>query len=638
MKTLFIFDNDSNFITNVYNSIDLFPLTSNFILLEKIEKKFKTKSLNTAKLIHEEVKKLQQSIHEWSYQFGNFHVKNKTLKEWFLLPDQSGSAWWFGLISEKNSVQDNVFFKIAQINAIYHFLNKNDYVECIISLTDKMQAKIIKKIIKSKIKKVIVITVKKPKAIKEFVFDFMKQAGIFGALFSSLLHWFIWIRDGYKARKVLGPINKRLKNVNPFLFVTYFPNIDDNAAKKGIFINKYALAIQEKLAELQVPITWLAMPVYYNGHNYDSSLNLAKNFSKNGENLFLLQEFFTFKIFIKGFFWWLRQFFISIFLYYHLNIPKTSQKIIASQCFSYIRYLWWHSFVGTSGTRGIIFYLVFNEMFRQIPNVNNCLYYCEMQAWEKALLLAKNKITPKTISHAFQHTIVTKNFFHYFYDPRETEQKNLLTDFPIANHLIANGNLTYSLLLESQYPNLRQAEAIRQLYIKKMMRRPSQKNILFVGGSYDKTEMKSLLSMLHLIKPKLGHYTIWLKGSPINPLEPIFNELNISWQKEGYHILFKDVKEILPEVSIALIANTTVALEALAFDCPLIIPIFSDTMLMNPVIDTAAQFTMVSTPDELLNALIERTPMTGNSEIITHYWNLDNAIPQWSELLSMPLV
>lgn len=638
MKTLLIFDNDVNAskILNTDNQINLFPLTSNFIILEKMENKFKTRTINTTKLINNEVTLLQKSIHNWSCDLGNLHVKNKKLKEWFLLPDKGGSAWWFGLISEKNSVQEDVFFKIAQANAIYKYLINHPYTVCLICLDDTMQANILKKLIKPLVKKTVVLPKKHFKTKKQHFFDFIKRSSILSALLSSLLHWFIWVRDSHKARKKLTPIKKRFKNLNPFLFVTYFPNIDEIAAKNGKFRNKYALALQEKLLTLKIPITWLAMPVYYNGHNYDSSLQLAKKFSEHGENIFILQEFFTITVFCKAVAWWLRQAVLGIYLYYKLDVRSISKKITDPNCSSYFKYIWWHSFIGTSGTRGIIFYLTYREIFRQITNIDSCLYYCEMQAWEKALLMAKKKITPKTRAIAFQHTIVTKNFFHYFHAPEEIKQKNLATDFPVPDQLIANGKLTYALLNESQYPNLRQAEAIRQLYIQKKNHRPLSQPILFVGGSYDKTETKSLLTLLHVISFKLTHFTIWLKGSPINPLEPLFKELDINWQNTGYHISHQDLSELLPYASVALIANTTVALEVLAFDCPLIIPFFADTMLMNPVIDTSAQYTLVSNPGELFTALTEtkKENIVGNSDIINHYWNINPAIPQWTEILS----
>jgi surface carbohydrate biosynthesis protein (TIGR04326 family) len=267
-----------------------------------------------------------------------------------------------------------------------------------------------------------------------------------------------------------------------------------------------------------------------------------------------------------------------------------------------------------------------------------------MQAWEKALLLAKNKINSSIVTYAFQHTVVMRNYFNYFYHANETKRTGHIVDLPLPNHLLANGKTMFALLSESNYPSLGEAEAIRQLYIKKMSSAvPKEKSeaILFIAGSYDKVETKSLITLVYHAFPEAQDFAIWFKGSPVNPFEPLFKELKIDYQKAGYRIVYNDLSELLPCVSIALVANTTVAIEVLACKCQLIIPLFADTMLMNPVIDTNATYHFVSQPQELQKIVMNllKDDHAENNEknalVLNDYWNLDDKLPRWSKLLTL---
>jgi surface carbohydrate biosynthesis protein (TIGR04326 family) len=427
------------------------------------------------------------------------------------------------------------------------------------------------------------------------------------------------------------------------LFVSYFPNIDEEAGKKGIFRNKYALPLQDKLAELNMPITWLAMPVYYNNHNFSSSMQLAKKFSAQGEKIFVLQEFFTLKIFFKAFGWWLRQCCLSFKLLGSLKKESLTETFTHPEAMPILKYLWWHSFIGASGTRGIIFYLTYQEVFKAFRDAKTCLYYCEMQAWEKALIMAKKKQNPATQTIAFQHTVVMENFFNYFYHNDEIKTANSPADFPLPDQLLANGKLMHSLLAKTNYPVLHEVEAIRHLYISQFdmtQKRGTDKIILLVVGSYDRVETKSLITLVYKAFPQSQTFEIWLKGSPVNPLEPLMKELGIDSQKANYHISQKPVSELLPATTIALVANTTVAIEALAFGCSLIIPLFADTMMMNPAVSTDENFQFVSNPAQLqkqVEEIIQNKKINSPDEashFIQNYWHLDSTIPRWTKILN----
>jgi surface carbohydrate biosynthesis protein (TIGR04326 family) len=613
--------------------VTLFPLTSNFLVIENTRQRLLQYSnltidiVDSAALINDEVNLMRQSIHEWSYQLGETKVKNKKLK---------------------NSVQDVAFFKIAQINAIEKFYKQNQYGACALGLSDKRQAAIIKKIITPSgtlIKSLRCIPCMK-KTTKHKLLDFINGGGLTGALISSAMYWIIWLKDSRAARKNLPPLSSRIKPENSFMFVTYFPNLDEEQAKQGVFRNKYALPLQDKLAELNIPVTWLTMPVYYNGHHFSSAVLLAKKLSAHGESILVLQEFFSFKVFCKAFIWWWRQSLLSFKLLRQLKGNNLIANLTHPAAYPILKYLWWHSFVGASGTRGIIFYLTYLEVFKALPRIKTCLYYCEMQAWEKAMLLAKKKQQPNLKTIAFQHTVVMENFFNYFYHGDEIKQANLATDFPMPDQLLANGNMMHALLAKTNWTSLSQAEAIRHLYISHLKLRDTKtraKKIMLVVGSYDRVETKSLITMVYQAFPVANDFEIWFKGSPVNPVEPLLTQLGIDALKANYKICHAAVADLLPAAAIALVANTTVAIEALALGCELIIPLFADTMMMNPAVSSGLDYQLVSHPQQLYECVTNLLQMSKAREtlkghhFIQNYWHLDAAIPRWTKILNSTL-
>jgi surface carbohydrate biosynthesis protein (TIGR04326 family) len=654
MKTLLIVDGEidvsqiNQLLNNNDNQIDIFPLTGNFIVLDNLQQKLKARTtlIDSATLINHEVEIMQKTIHNWSHELSKLKVKDKTLKDWFELPDKSGSAWWFGMIAEKNSVQDNAFFTIAQSNALEKHFENQQYDNCLIALANGRHAAILKNIAATHVRnpKLIKSINSLNKSLKHRVLDYVNHLGILGAFFMSCVYWLVWLKDSRLARKMLPPLGKRKSKNNPFLFVTYFPNIDEEAGKAGIFRNKYALPLQEKIAELKLPVSWLAMPVYYNGHNFKSSMQLIKKFTARGEKIFVLQEFFTPKVFLRALAWWLRQCWLSFRLLYQIDVAKLTGTLAHPACLPIVKYLWWQSFVGASGTRGIIFYLTYREMFKKLKQVKTCLYYCEMQAWEKALLLAKQQQSRKIKAIAFQHTVVMKNFFNYFYQAAEIAQTGSHNDFPLPDKLLANGALMRTLLAESEYPHLEEVEAIRHLYISRRTPITDEKPllpVLLVVGSYDRVETRSLITMVYKAFPQARDFQIWFKGSPVNPVEDLFAELKIDSHLANYQLLHRDVAELLQLADITLIANTTVAIEAVAFGKPLIIPLLPDTMMMNPVVDTSAQYYQITNPEQLarqVHELLANTAVNApDLNFINSYWHLDNTIPRWTQLLTAEL-
>ncbi len=627
------------------NSITFFALSSNFILLEKIKKELqsygKIIEVNSAVLINAETNAYRDELMEWSHRMGELKVGKKNLKQWFMTPDSGVSTWWLGQLSEKNNIQVDLFLKMIQTKAIKKFLS-TIACECyFIAIDDSILRKAVVTVLKQNKQKIKIVRtnttyIKDFKALAKVVFS---KLGIFGDVISGVARLFHFFKQWMSARRILGSLTARLPKKNPLLFVSYFPAIDKIAAEQGIFRNKYALPLHDMLKEAKLSITWLMMPVPYDGYDYAGALQLAKMFAQHGEKMFILQEFFTPGILVKTLLWWLRQSILSMVIYPVFKKQVLNNNFLGKEQLSIMKSLWRLSFSGSAGQHGIIYYLAFKKIFHMFQRLEKSLYYLEMQNWEKALNAAKQKCQPNTVTLGFQHAALSPNYFSYFYSYKDFSDRNSELMMPLPNNILVNGAYADSLLASCGYPNLRRVESIRYLYFNtlppvsdKMLKLNSKP--LLVCGSMNEIENISILSLAHEVVQRLPGYQIWLKAHPSLSFQSALTTLNITLESERYKIVSGDIQTILPLVDQVLISEGTISLEAIRFGCVIIIPIFSDKMLTNPLVGFNASYYLVSGINELVQVLLRYDCPTYPSHLIHQYFDLDSRLMQWKALLT----
>jgi surface carbohydrate biosynthesis protein (TIGR04326 family) len=659
MKTLLVFDDhlDTELLIGVYkdrkvNKIALFPLTSDFLIVHKVKNLLNSQGcssitlLKSAQVIDGEVKNLRRRICKWSAKVGKWKIKSKDVKDWFLLPGCNVSTWWFSLLSEKNTLKTDAYFRIAQIHAVRKILSTGEYNFLVIAVSDKnfqQSMRYVANKLSISFKKLPVSSITHPRDTKTRVKYLLNSLGVIGDFLWGIVTWFQFIQRGYIARSQLGKSESRLPHSDSLLFVSYFPAVDEEA-QNGIFRNKYALALQEKLKENHISIVWLLMPVQLDGHNFGDALNLAGAFTDKGEKLFVLEEFCTLRNAIKAFFLWLRQIALGFYLFPYLGKTCLSSEPVGGECKSITKSLWRSSFYGSVGMQGIFYALIFEQAFGEIPNITDCLYYCEMHAWEKALNAARNRKDRNIRTIGFQHTSVSKNYFHYFYDQTETIRTDKPSDLPLPDVLACNGDLMCTLLSESGYPEIKRVEAVRQLYLNRVLSLPTQprkeRPILLVAGSSSKIETKALMAFLNASFPKADEFDVWVKGHPTVPVEKIFEELGIDIPETRYTICHNNISECLRYSRAVLVPTSAVAIEALAFGCEVIIPVFPDIMLMNPLAEFEAYYHKVTSIEDLRNTMKKvidghyRDRIADYRNFVRRYWDINPELSKWMDLLA----
>lgn len=440
------------------------------------------------------------------------------------------------------------------------------------------------------------------------------------------------------ARVALGrpaPVTNRLCGVS------YFPAFDKEAASSGRYVNRYTGPLQDLLDRLGVGVTWLLIWAPLDGARYRDSLRLVRRFRAVGASMFMAEAFWGARAAAWAFAEWLRLAWLSTRLRAAGDaIPLTASPLIAA-CRPIVNELWHESFVGPNAMKAVCFAALFRGAWPKMPSLSACVYISEMHAWEKALnaTLAGAQVT----RIAFQHTAVSRNYFHYFHSAAETRTSGAADSLPLPDVMAANGRLTCAALAACGYPGLTEVESLRYIGLDAALREPRQRTdrpTLLVAGSLDRAESLALARLVHQAFPDRAAMDIVFKAHPYTPFEGVLDELGVDAEACGYVMGKGAIGEHLRRAWAVVVPSSAVAVEALAYGCPVIVPVFADSMLMNPLAEFPQVCQKVSDPRQLRESWQriagDRDDGQGEArrEFVREYWHLDADLPRWTALLN----
>ncbi|MFZ5993891.1 MAG: hypothetical protein ACOYU4_02715 [Thermodesulfobacteriota bacterium] len=654
MNILFVFDDRLNpdcllSLTKASEYIELFPLTGNYHLIHTVENLLvqsgkQVKLIEAARLVDAQVARMGDKISEWSAALGELAVAGKTIKHWFLL-DQEISTYWLSLMSEKNPLKTDIFTHIAQANAVEDWLAERRYDAFWVAVGNESLRKVFKKLGKNNGLAVTFYSVSLTESgFKLKVKHALANSDLKGCLAGALAFFFrlqYWkFLTGWKPA--------RIRYETPsMIFVTYFPYLNGRAAEKGKFENKYATGLQPKLEKSGIKIFWILMFVFINGGSFREAVRLRNTMTAGGERLFFLEEFAGPLLMLKVFIIWFFQAVKYMMLERKIIQGKPYENLTSNTCLPLVIDLLRNSFCGITAIQGIFYYYAYKKVFQRIPFADYCLYLAEMQSWEKALNAAARKTVPRLKIVGYQHSSISKNYFFYFPAPSEIRQNGKPTDLPLPTVFACNGELPYRLLERAGYDTIVQVEALRQIHLVSLLQKERglrKESLLLVAGSIIRQETRDLISLVNAAFPKANGMQIWLKGHPSLPMEEVLSDLSIDNYRAGYVIKNGDIGDYLSRASAVLVPTSTVAVEALAYGCNVLVPVFSSTPCMSPLVGFEEYYRRIYSPPDLVKALEDinstdwndsHSSVTKKREFVTKYWCLDPSLHRWSRLLQM---
>ncbi len=645
MRVLFVYDGAvrTDLLAGLWrqprSAVVTLALTSDFKLGETVEDALRAAGcaqvlrLDAAALVDRQVDRLRTGICEWSRAIGEAAVRGRSLREQLMLRGMPLSAWWLGLLSEKNTLKTDAYLRIAQVLAAEELMHEEGFDALVVGVGDNALRSSLEELARQR-------------AVPSRCLARRWRATIFGTLWrtgttmQAAMAVLAWMRLCLFAIWARARLGRPRPESAPLCFVTYFPAFDGEAARHGRYRNRYTGPLQDRLDRMGLRATWLLIWAPLQGARFRDALRLVRRFRASGNGLFLVEEFWSARAAVWAFVEWLRIARRSVRLR-----PDGAQSVLTAApltpaCLPIVEELWRVSFLGPNAMKAICFAAMFREAWPHMPALRACAYISEMHAWEKALNASFGSSPVATL--AFQHTAVSQNYFHYFHSPTETRRPAGADSLPLPSVMAANGRLTRAALDTSGYPGLTEVESLRYIGLDALLRQPrqrAQRPVLLVAGSLDRTESLALVRLVRHAFPDGDAMEIVFKAHPYTPFEGIFSELGVDACRCGYTIGEGGIGDQLRRAWAAVVPSSAVAVEALAYGCPVIVPVFADSMLLNPLAEYPDYCHRVSDPRQLrevwksLADAGEDGAADSRREFVRDYWHLDPDLPRWSALL-----
>jgi len=630
--------------------IQLLPFTGNWQLIQEVQKKCSSKFhaevsvLDAAHLVTEEARALRGRLGSWSERLGNKEVNGKNLKTWLHTSDHMASTFWFGPISEKNPLKTDLFLRIIQANIIFAHISQRKYSTCLVGVSNPyLKKSVVRMATQNGVGVIMLSSFKESRGVQDKIQQWCEGRGFLGQVILAIV---IWTRFLVWKVQVGSSNQDQILDGEPgehVMCVTYFPYVDWELARKGIFHNFYTGPLQRKFQELQLKVVWLLLYVTIDGKSYREAVNLKKHLVSCGERLFFLEEFVSFWSFITVLWEWVGQIYVSVWLNGKLSDQALCEGLCDATAAPIVRQLWMKTTCGPDAIKNLVYYESFKKIFSPKKHVSQCIYYCEMQGWEAALNAAGRKENPalKRIGH--QHTAFSANFFPFQHLIEAVVPNGQATDFPLPHILACNGQSDYRVLSDIGYSSLRLVEAVRQLHVaESWTTKPTYKNkagVLLVAGSIEYEETKAMVSLVASAYPVAEDFEIWFKGHPSLAFERILEDLGIDDQRTKYQIKVGRIEDFLWPAKAVIVPASTVAVEALAYGCEVIVPFSSESLPLSPLLGHEEFYHSVYEPNDLqkvMKTILTTSPqmtMEAKQGFVKNYWCLDPSLSRWQELL-----
>lgn len=434
--------------------------------------------------------------------------------------------------------------------------------------------------------------------------------------------------------------------------VTYFPNVDMEAAQDGRFRSRYWNELHDALDEQArlegAPfVRWLFIHFPAPGLNLDKCVALRDIFQARGADgesagisFNFLEEFLTIGGICSGFLRWLKL----------LSASLRHEKWFASQCsledsrFNFWPLLRWEWAESMRGWRGLERCL-FNQAFRRYCQLAGAqrwtLYALENCPWERMLTAAARKVCGNGPILGAQHSTIRPTDFRYF-DDAGTFSAPVCAAFQ-PDTVAGNGASACAQWLANGLPQtrLRQVEALRYLYLAK--RKDSRATTvmaetltcgrrLLIATSFFPGETAAHLDLVRecLAAGILDAWEIVLKPHPYLRPEAWLAGLPVD-QAKRIAVTERPVdQELTPGTRVWASNSTTVALEAAISGLPVMVMAADDDFDLCPIQDVPG-LVRTATPEDVAAGLEGLEPLP----IPPDYLNLDVKLPGWRTLLDL---
>jgi len=592
MKKIIIYDRTidltslDKFVFDQDDEVFLFSLTSQSSVTETIlnnlqNQKIKTKIIPTAKLINESAIKLRQKYIDFIGTLSQYQVSEKeNIRQYFAI-DEDVSSWWLSLVSEKNTFKSDSINLFVQSHAVFKAVEFYNIDSIIWWACSPQIEHCLEEFTKKNSKQLIKIKTIDRSSLRRKVRNYQKY------FYIKHLFWlgFYFINDVLQVKKIRNAVNSvsRVKDEeNRLMVVTPYPRVDLQAAEKGEFTNKFYGNLQRYMKDSGIPCVWVGIYCETVDLSFKAAMKYVDQFSRKGEDIFFPEEFITLKDQLKVLWHVIKD---------GIKFLRIQNQIKDKYVFDGVNYYvlfqdeWFSSFGGVQGYRGQIFYKMFRNLLQNVK-AQKCLFYCEMQDWEKALTLAAKSLQLQSPILAYQHATVSKMLLNFFYSQEEI---GLSGSYDIArpSKIICNGRQTYDYMRNCGWneSHLDVAEAVCFEHLRNNLKNTNKnkKDILLLAFSISDKESSSLFSVVYDAFKNHPDIEVWIKPHPFQKCDYVLSLLGLNRDTCPFRIVNQPIENLLDEVRIVVVGESSVSLQALLCGCDLVLVNVPEWLNMSPV-------------------------------------------------------
>lgn len=474
-------------------------------------------------------------------------------------------------------------------------------------------------------------------------------------------------RFGYwlwSVRTKLRPVKKLTKlppcqqnNAPTASIVTYFPNLDMQAAGAGRFHSRYWESLHNALneeARTERPngphfVRWLFLFFQAPGIDLQYAKELRDGFVKHGADglsFNFLEEFLTTGDIVRALLRYLRLTWQSLRLE-----RRFANKCVTSgsnlNFWPWLRWQWAESLRGWRCLERCLFNLAFERYCRMAGPQRWTLFPLENCPWERMLTEAARHVPGNGPVFGAQHSTIRPTDFRYFDDPRTFNFADCAAFQP--DKIAGNGASACRQWQTNGMPTERlvHVEALRYIYLNE--RKPiAQKESmppdrdepvepfapkrLLIATSFFRDETDAHLALVQeaMQAGLLKNWQLTLKAHPyLHPSEWL-ESLPQSWKEQIFVSGEPLERELCPGTAVWASNSTTVALEAALSGLPVMVMAASNDFDLCPIQDVQGLMRTATLAD-VEKALGLLRPL----KLAPDYLDLDPRLPRWRELLGL---
>ncbi|MDD5429407.1 MAG: hypothetical protein PHE97_01645, partial [Candidatus Omnitrophica bacterium] len=244
-------------------------------------------------------------------------------------------------------------------------------------------------------------------------------------------------------------------------------------------------------------------------------------------------------------------------------------------------------------------------------------YLFENLGWEKMLNIAARQARGlKTVG--YQHTVIPLQLLNYFNHKPELENRGFVQSLPAPDYVGCVGNIPAKSLLECGWKQdkIFTWGTIRHNYLKDVIKSAvtwqKRENSILVALSMEEKEAKEVLLCVYQAFNQAKGLKVFIKGHYASlSVKKLCKKLSLKLSSDVFEVTNKPIGALLKQVRAVVVGGSTVALEAIANGCPVIIPRLANIVDINPLTGFSSLGMYASSPSDLSSKVKQIINMQG---------------------------